>query len=43
MGGGDWGGDGWLVMGVEVRKGTVEAMAEGELGMAPGGSLMGRL
>lgn len=29
--------------GVEVRKGMVGAAAEGELGVAPGGSLMGRL
>lgn len=43
MGGGDWGGEGWLATGVEVRKGTVEARAEGELGVVPGGSLMGRL
>lgn len=43
VGGGDWGGDGWLVTGVEVRKGTAGAAAEGELGRAPGGSLMGRL
>lgn len=43
MGGGDWGGDGWLVTGVEVRKGAAGATAEGGLGAAPGGSPMGRL
>lgn len=42
-GGGVWGGEGWAMTGVEERKGVLTGRAEGELGVAPGGSTMGRL
>lgn len=42
-GGGVWGGEGWAITGVEERNGAQTGRAEGELGVAPGSSAMGRL